>query len=284
MDSIGDSPAFAGVSTRMMTWVWMSWNALPSLNWGYGDWTVGEFTRETGIKVPGDKNDPLRFEKRFDFLTSKDMLPKWQKWRADRIMAFQLKIRDTLRKSNPKAVLYIPLMCSKLQGMDGVFGTLNAGNMTEVLGETGIEVESLQSVDGIAVAAGGAGTGRRYSTLLNDFNLHSAVNNLNHLRTALGRERATNIGNAYFEDHEAIPIDLLGFPERKPGAYCGGAEAAGYGILENYSVPMAERDSNFIRTGGLAYCYGQPAFLNDWLKNYEALPAEPFTKFEKAID
>lgn len=280
MDSIGDSPAFAGVSSRMMTWVGTSWAYLPSLNWGYGDWTAGEFTRDTGIKVPGRKDDPERFDQRFRFLTSEKMLPVWKKWRRDRIMAFLMRIRDTVRRKNPAAVLYLPYFGSSLQGMDGPFGTLNATNIREAFEETGIDADALKKTDGICLIGSSGGTGRRYSTMLNDFRLHSLTNDP--LTLSLGQ--GAGIGGQYFEDHEKIPIDLLGFLDRKPGGYCGGAEPGGLLRLENYAIPLAEGDSQIIRFGGLAYVYGQPDVMHEWLREYENLPAETFTKFTKAVD
>ncbi|NLO72957.1 MAG: hypothetical protein GX100_02460, partial [candidate division WS1 bacterium] len=81
-DRLGDCPSFLGVSSRLMcSWQWMGYNALPGMNWGYDDWTVSEFTRATGIKVPGDPQDEQRFRRRFEFLTG-PQLAAWRKWRC----------------------------------------------------------------------------------------------------------------------------------------------------------------------------------------------------------
>lgn len=67
-DTLGDTEAFAGISTRMMfTWQWQGWNCLPGLNWGYDDWTIQEFEKSTGIDVPGEAKDPNRYGERFRF-------------------------------------------------------------------------------------------------------------------------------------------------------------------------------------------------------------------------
>ena len=33
----------------MLSWVWSGYNALPGLRFGYDDWTVEQFEKETGI-------------------------------------------------------------------------------------------------------------------------------------------------------------------------------------------------------------------------------------------
>ncbi|MFA6292266.1 MAG: hypothetical protein WC637_10815, partial [Victivallales bacterium] len=122
-DKLADTPAFSGVSLRLMSWVWQGWNGLPSLNWGYGDWDIAQFQKDSGIKVPGETGSPDRFEKRFDFLTSEKMLPTWIAWRNGRMLDYYRQIRDRIRKANPEAVLYLPYYGDAAQGMDLTFGS-----------------------------------------------------------------------------------------------------------------------------------------------------------------
>ena len=51
-DRYKDSPAFKGVALRLMAWQFASWQTFPSIHYGYEDYTVQLFEKETGIKVP----------------------------------------------------------------------------------------------------------------------------------------------------------------------------------------------------------------------------------------
>ncbi len=85
----GKYPALGGVLLDLG----LSWGGLPQadsysfdrLFGGYGDFTVGLFEKATGVKVPGDPEDPERFAKRYKFLTSSAMRGKWIRWRCEQI-------------------------------------------------------------------------------------------------------------------------------------------------------------------------------------------------------
>lgn len=281
-DLVADSPAFAGVSSRLMSWVWQGWNGLPSLNWGYGDWTIGQFEKDTGIDVPGDPNDPQRFTQRFEFLTADAMRETWVKWRCDRMQSYLERLRDRIRRDRPEAVLYLPYYQDEKQAMDLIFGSYFQ-TPRGALKEIGLDLDTLAKTPGIAVLPG-ATFGRRNSTPLVDAGLHDALRNPEHKALGFGYERGFCYGNAYFEDHTAIPIHKLGLPELEPGAYCGAAEAAGRNMLAKFSLVLADQDAGFLRSGGLGYTFGQPEFYHEWLREYENLPKTPFTPLPFARD
>lgn len=70
-----------------------SWGGTPSvenfnfdyLTTDYSDFTIQLFIKETGIVVPGDKDDMNRFQKRYDYLTSDQVREKWIDWRCQKI-------------------------------------------------------------------------------------------------------------------------------------------------------------------------------------------------------
>ena len=78
-----DSPAFKGLALRILAWQFYSWQAIPSINYGYEDYTIGQFERETGIKVPvaGDAAD--RFERRYRWLMA-NAYARWVDWHVKR--------------------------------------------------------------------------------------------------------------------------------------------------------------------------------------------------------
>jgi len=52
------------------------------LDFDYSDATIAVFERDTGISTPGEPDNPKRFELRYHFLTSEEMLPVWIDWRV----------------------------------------------------------------------------------------------------------------------------------------------------------------------------------------------------------
>ena len=44
-----DSPAFKGISIRLMAWCFSGWQTVASIDWGYEDYTVDLFQKETGV-------------------------------------------------------------------------------------------------------------------------------------------------------------------------------------------------------------------------------------------
>jgi hypothetical protein len=96
-DKLRDSPAFTGITVRADTWGFRGEYTFASLYWGYGDWTVREFTRDTSIAIPGEadgksNDDPNRFIHRFEFLTGPEIKPKWVDWRVARILDYHTRI------------------------------------------------------------------------------------------------------------------------------------------------------------------------------------------------
>ena len=63
-------------------------------DYDYSDATIAAFEADTGIRVPGDPQDPKRFTKRYLFLTSDAMRDKWIDWRCRRPGTY---LRKTLK-------------------------------------------------------------------------------------------------------------------------------------------------------------------------------------------
>lgn len=79
-------------------WRFLAWNGEAS---GYDDWTVNSFSSETGVRLP----DP---DRRYDFLNSAAVAPKWYGWRAEKVLALVKAMRATLDRYNPSWKLFLP--------------------------------------------------------------------------------------------------------------------------------------------------------------------------------
>ncbi len=71
------------------------------LDWGYGDYTISLFEKETGIKIPVDPKDPDRFMKRYNFLM-KNYKEEWITWRNKKVFEVNQRISDIIHKGNNK--------------------------------------------------------------------------------------------------------------------------------------------------------------------------------------
>ncbi|HEY3329827.1 MAG TPA: hypothetical protein VGK19_07395 [Capsulimonadaceae bacterium] len=283
-DKISDTKAFGGISLRLMNWQWGSFNAFPSLAWGYEDCTVSQFVKDTGIAVPGAASDPDRYAKRFAFLTAPKMRERWIDWRCRKMLALYTRLRDRIQKNHPGAVIYLAKHPNPSGGetLDEDFGSMTDTSHDQVR-ETGIDSNLLAKTPGVALMPFGY-YGRRNSTPVADQQGFDRELDPEHKAMGMGHERAFGYGNSYFEVHEQIPIDMLGFPDLKPTGYNGAADASGRTILERLSVVLADQDTSTMLDGGFGYVFGQPAAFNEWLGEYKQLPRLPFAPLESGRD
>lgn len=98
-------PSFKGISFNMWhaTILWYA-----SLDAGYDDYTVGLFSKETGIKVPVEANAPDRFSKRYAFLTGEHR-DEWISWRCKKIHELFCRVRDEVIARRPDLRVTITL-------------------------------------------------------------------------------------------------------------------------------------------------------------------------------
>ncbi len=105
VERYGHHPSFKGLSFNM----WHStilWYA--SLDSGYDDYTVGLFTKETGIAVPVEATVPDRFAKRHALLTGEHR-EKWIAWRCEKIHDLFCRIRDVVVAKRPDLSVTVTL-------------------------------------------------------------------------------------------------------------------------------------------------------------------------------
>ncbi len=101
----GKYSAFKGIAITMWapTLIWFG-----SIHAGYDDYTTELFEKETGVKIPVEKNLPNRFSKRYEFLTF-NCKPLWVSWRCRKIRELICKMRDALVKGRKDLKLTLNL-------------------------------------------------------------------------------------------------------------------------------------------------------------------------------
>ncbi|HEY3416780.1 MAG TPA: hypothetical protein VGM23_07850, partial [Armatimonadota bacterium] len=275
-DKLRDSPAFAGITVRADSWFCPGYFYLPSLNWGYSQWMMDQFTKETGIAVPIANDDPERYEKRYAFLTSPTMRDRWIRWRCDRVMDYQRRLRDRIRGNRKD--LFFGIVGSGVTDSSYELPDDLAGRFLGM----GIDTERIKHEDGIAVIPT-ANYGTRNTTvseqaMYDDFLDPATVN------AGAGYLRAFAAYMTYHELGTAMPYDKLGIQAKNPPYYCSPVDAGGRASLEKFADVLAEQDSTLLRDGGNSYIFGDPAIWEPWAAEFRALPALPFTPVEIARD
>jgi hypothetical protein len=287
-DRYKDSPAFAGVSLRAMTWSNPGLNNFHSLEWGYDDVTIDLFERGTGISLPGDPRAADRFARRYEWLLA-NARQKWIDWRCEKITELHRKIVARVRQARKDLVVY-----------------LNDFDLGE---EAGLDPKRLTAIDGLVPINSGYSYGRQaftYKGFLADQEMRDRLLDPRALR-GLGPTPASGasvrgsspagsatgsaafdaylFGSLYFEATERIlKLPKLGLAPDKQNTWISGVvNPAGRHYLERFAVALAETDALVLGDGGNAYTLGQP-LLREFLREFRRLPPVHFSPRKDARD
>lgn len=292
-----DSPAFKGVALRLMGWQFSAWQALPSIHWGYEDYTVALFEKETGVQVPVAADDPQRFARRYEWLMA-NVYERWVEWRCARIHAYHKRLAAVLAEARPDLALHV-------EAYGPTYDLTFCRDLTpeeyEEKGWGGLIRES-----GIDPA--------RYRNepdlVLNETRSYPpAIRQPEPLQAALDRalfhdpaviEQAARtagkgtVGAIHFDaqsmEGEMVRADQLGLPTKMPlrnketahGA--GVLNPAGRHFLSRYADGMADGNLTYVHDGSHGYPQGQPQYLREFMAEYHALPAVGMTRLQGTGD
>lgn len=286
-----DSPAFDGLAMRLMDWAFPSWQAFPSIHWGYGDYTMTLFEKDTGIKVPVSAEDPVRFKKRFDWLT-KNHYNQWVTWRCTKIYQLHHDLSQILQKARPDLKLYINTYGPDYSQSDwGKHGGWNERakkikrmGWENVIKESGIDPVRYNDSAAIifsnsyffepGVRATGATSMQQEEVEWQEAHDPAAI--LATTKTnAQGGESSVNFIHYYMEYDfpvKSIGYDRLLSKNSEQLRIVGLLDPPGKLVLNKYLNAMAEGNITFMTDGGLGYILGQPDQLRPFLKEYLSLP------------
>ena len=274
-DQCGDTESFAGVGCRLMLgWQWAGFNALPGLKFGYDDWTVAAFERDSGIKVPGAKDSQDRFHQRFDFLTGQAKAA-WMKWRCDKIFALHKRVLARIRQAKPDAKLFLPY-----------FGPSDREAIaTDMLGqmrEVGIDPDQYAQEPNIVILQGGM-YGRRFSTPLSDAEcLDPALYSPEAAEVARWGGRGRCVYTSYFEYAKTAEFPKIGGAEDNFINDC--CVPSGVNEREMFAIALADGDAATVVNGGAGWMFGTPSVMQPLLREFKSLPPIQFEQWDKARD
>ena len=275
-DRYRDSPALLGVNLRLMQWANPALNNLHSLDWGYDDYTVGLFIRETGLAVPtGAPGDASRFTARHRWLMA-NARAQWIDWRCRKIAALYTRIRDRVRAARPDLKVYT-----------SVFPWKPGDAPLEELREAGIDTAMLGEIDGVELINALHSYGRNEADVLDTQVLRDAMLESGQPASLPGSGAPGRFltGAAYLEITEAVAHPRsLGFPENTKLTWTSAvANPAGRHSIERFAVQLAQTDAMLLGDGGNGYSLGQPV-LREFLAEYLRLPVERFSPRPDARD
>jgi hypothetical protein len=276
VDRYRDSPALLGVNLRLMQWANPALNNFHSLDWGYDDYSVALFVKETGSAVPmGESGDKSRFAERYRWLMA-NARTRWIDWRCRKIAGLYMRIRDRVRQARPD-----------LKVFSSVFRWKSDNDPVEALRGAGIDPAMLREISGVELINATHGYGRNEADALATQASRDALVDPRYLTsiTGSGHPGSFLTGAAYLEITEAVaPPRSLGFPANTKLTWTSAtANPAGRHHLERFAVELAETDAKLMGDGGNAYSLGQPV-LREFLSEYLRLPAEPFSPRADARD
>lgn len=118
-----------------------------SLDEGYEDWSVRQFEKDTGVKVPVPSDARDRFSKRCEWLM-KNAKEKWIRWRAGRLAKFYAQMAKTLQAAAPGRKIVI---IARLSGDDFAKWPF-VPDLRRTWLERGVDFDKLASIDGFLFA------------------------------------------------------------------------------------------------------------------------------------
>lgn len=130
---------------------------------GYEDATVGQFEKDTGIKIPVSPTDPDRFYKRYRFLLETHRAD-WVDWRCRKIADYVAQIAAIARRKNKDARILIPLLQEAWPDEIALYRKLFFGRSTceTQWRERGVDIKRLAQIPGVHIQRQTRDAYRRY--------------------------------------------------------------------------------------------------------------------------
>lgn len=285
------SSAFQGLAIRLMGWAFPSWQAFPSIHWGYGDYTIGLFEKDTGISVPVLGKGPSRFKLRSDWLTN-NHYQDWVDWRCKKIFSFHVELSKILKNARPDLRLYINSFGPDFSLSDwGKYGgwkqralKIRELGWVNVIKESGIDPSLYKNSENITLnntytfepgsKAKGSTAAEQEKVEYQETKDPTPIRATAMTKT-YGEKGTVNFFHHYMEhDFSVKNIGYSNIIRNKSEdlRIVGLIEPPDKLVLNRYLDAMAEGNIVFMTDGGLGYILGQPDQLRPFLKEYHSLP------------
>lgn len=295
-------PAFDGVSVRLMQWAFAGWQTFPSIDWGYGDYTINQFEKDTKIVIPDVGSGKSRYAKRYTWLMD-NAYGDWIEWRSKVIHQYHSRLENILISRRDDLKLYFDIfnptyavVKKKYKGKKSNRNRLlnieeyDKKGWEGLLKEASFDLKKYDNNRNIVMLPA-----KRYPAgiRINKISPYASYRAAAMMDGALDQnviesaQRADGAGSVssvmfYNEYMEAdfpvsdIGLDIgLGGNKKKKGhlRIVGVLNPAGSHMLARYADALVDGNVTFLADGGLGYALGQPDITKEFMQEYMSIPA-----------
>ncbi|MEN6347530.1 MAG: LamG domain-containing protein [Armatimonadia bacterium] len=278
------SPAFGGIAFHLTRCQLLQ---LGGLDVGYDDWTLAEFERDTGLKVPVDSRDPQRFGKRYDWLLAQAR-EQWIHWRCARLASYYGQVAQVLRSKRPD----LRLVAVVLHPIPAVHADLRkrweqGTRLADLSREAGIDPTLLGQKPGVAFVKHLGPPDYRFCLANSQPGSEQAllsVRQMDFCDDQLREYRPTAdcgvfLYNRYFESAGNRQNPLACGWYQDPSWLASAIVPGGDGFMEYYAHSMAALDPEIVVTGGFTVgTVGHEAQVERFARVFRQLPVGSWTE------
>ena len=293
-DRYKDSPAFKGVAIRLMAWQFSSWQAIPSIHYGYEDYTIDLFEKETHVHVPIARDVADRFERRYQWLMA-NAYQRWVDWRCEKIFRYHCRLARILNNARADLKLYLDCFGPNF-AEDYSDNEWEEKGWLGLIRETGLDPARYQDEPSIvlsdarsyppAIRAYGDGpitAARQRAEFFDPQPVRQAAKPSGSGSVAAVRMDAQSMEGEMIEYARlGIQRGLLQNKETIHGA--GLLNGAGRHALMRYANAMADGNITWMTDGSHGQVVGQPQFTGEFFAEYRALPEIGMTRLAGSGD
>tara|TARA_R110002095_G_scaffold78106_2_gene67141 strand:+ start:93811 stop:97773 length:3963 start_codon:yes stop_codon:yes gene_type:complete len=267
--------AFRGVAVQLSLNGYLQ---LPGLSWGYDDFTVARFEKETGVKVPAAAG-AQKYQKRYQFLTT-SAFPQWTQWRCQKIKELHQRLAGILLKARPDAqIVFAARELVPSHSKEGdVVSSLKAGaQIRPVLMEMGLDFSGYDQISNGVVLR----PEQYHSTQQKNATAHILNTN-----PTVDDAFKTRVNGTLFY-HHPVEVRISEFDQLSPWQpaftwLVSQASPAGAVNRMRYVHSIARQDPYLVFDGGWTIPFGQEQATQSIRRQLQMLPARPFQTVQVA--
>ena len=283
----GASTAFKGVQLHL---VYESPFWFGDLSWGYDDYTISMFQRETGIQLPTFTGDN-RYSQRHQWLVG-EKRAEWMQWRCRKLTDFYARLARILSsaRSDLKLILGLRYLA---EGSRYLPHWEEAGrSMAEVYRHGGLDFPSLHEIPNLEVQKYFFPSDIKWRKMRQrGFSMYAGLElrrsaELRDTLTLSGTQPvSTNLYVGYFESDVGSREPIEDFWWECPRWRVAGPSPGARNFLELFAESVAAYDAPTITTGGYVVgTMGNNEQIREFARAYCALPAVRFSTIPGSSD
>ncbi len=262
--------------------LWLEWPGVSFTDktFGFDDFTVELFSRESGVKVPDFQENV--FKKRYEFLMNDQNRAKWQAWRAAKTTELIKAIRAEIDKFRPDMTLYVS--CRVPEGNTGLLTVENLDPVKELYESRSLDVNEVNRIPNVVFNPMRNPLQKLWDKHWNNSFSTSDEAMSDRARFLPFRRADRNYINSYrtyFESFSKSPMQ-----EQYPSNFQN-CELKPHGrfFLKDLAESIAFTDAQRICVGAQPLAsMGREAEMREFVKAYRALPDLPFQDVKDAVD